>query len=69
MKIIRAAEILGIYYPTAKAIYKVYETEDRIKKKPFRYRAKPEDAKLGVTPHKIAVEILPRELKSLEVAL
>jgi len=32
----RAAKIVSIYYPTAKAINKVYVRENRIQKKTFR---------------------------------
>lgn len=34
--ICRAAKMVGIYYPTAKAINKVYLREDRVEKKSFR---------------------------------
>lgn len=36
LKIARAAEIAGIYYPTAKAIYKVFVKENRVEKRTFR---------------------------------
>ena len=36
----KAADTTGIYYPTAKAINKVYEKENRTQKKGFRFRLK-----------------------------
>ena len=38
--IVRAAEATGIYYPTAKAINKVFKQEKRVIKRSFRYRTK-----------------------------
>ena len=43
MTIAGAAQKLNIYYPTAKAINKVYVREDRIQKKGFRFRIKKQD--------------------------
>ena len=53
----------GIYYPTAKAINKVYKKENRIQKRNFRYRAKKEDLDIGIVRNKIPVE----KLNTLEV--
>jgi hypothetical protein len=63
LSIALAAELTGIYYPTAKAINKVFQKEQRIVKRSFRYRTKPSDVGLGVTRQSIAVEMLPEELK------
>jgi hypothetical protein len=38
--IAKAAQVTGIYYPTAKAINKVYTKENRTQKKAFRFRLK-----------------------------
>lgn len=38
LSIARAAELTDIYYPTAKAINKVYESERRIEKRKGRVR-------------------------------
>lgn len=56
--IIRAAEATGIYYPTAKAINKVFKQESRVQKRTFRYRTKKEDEELGVVRNKIPIERL-----------
>lgn len=54
--IAKAAELTQIYYPTAKAINKVYKNEQRIQKRVCRYRAKKEDKQEGVIRNKIDVE-------------
>jgi hypothetical protein len=41
--IVKAAEATDIYYPTAKAINKVYKREMRVQKRSFRYRIKKDD--------------------------
>ncbi len=56
--IVRAAEATGIYYPTAKAINKVYKRESRVQKRAFRYRTKKEDEEAGVVRNKIPIEKL-----------
>ncbi len=56
--IVKAAEATGIYYPTAKAINKVYKREQRIQKRSFRYRTKKEDLEAGVVRNKIPIEKL-----------
>lgn len=57
--IVKAAEATGIYYPTAKAINKVYKRESRVQKRSFRYRTKKEDDISGVVRNKIPIEKLP----------
>ncbi len=42
LKIARAAELTGIYYPTAKAIFKVYTTQNRTQKITTRPTIKPD---------------------------
>ncbi len=54
----KAAEATGIYYPTAKAINKVYKRESRVQKRAFRYRTKKEDEAAGVVRNKIPIEKL-----------
>lgn len=54
----KAAELTGVYYPTAKAINKVYKKENRVQKRNFRYRAKKEDVDIGIVRNKIPVERL-----------
>lgn len=44
--IAKAAQVSGIYYPTAKAINKVYLRENRTEKKAFRFRIKNLDKSL-----------------------
>lgn len=66
MSIVKAAEATGIYYPTAKAINKVYKIEHRVVKRSFRYRAKKEDKEAGVVRNKIPIEKL---LKTKEVVI
>jgi hypothetical protein len=56
--IVKAAEATGIYYPTAKAINKVYKRESRVQKRAFRYRTKKEDEAAGVVRNKIPIEKL-----------
>ncbi len=56
--IVKAAEAAGIYYPTAKAINKVYKRESRVQKRQFRYRTKKEDQDSGVVRNKIPIERL-----------
>lgn len=56
--IVKAAEETGIYYPTAKAINKVYKREQRVQKRAFRYRTKKEDEAAGVVRNKIPIEKL-----------
>ena len=56
--IVKAAEATGIYYPTAKAINKVYKRENRVQKRAFRYRTKKEDEAAGVVRNKIPIEKL-----------
>lgn len=52
----KAAEATDIYYPTAKAINKVYKKEQRVQKRNFRYRTKKDDEEQGVVRNKIPVE-------------
>lgn len=56
--IAKAAVEVGIYYPTAKAINKVFKREKRVQKRNFRYRTKKDDQDCGVIRNKIAVEKL-----------
>lgn len=58
LSIVKAAEATGIYYPTAKAINKVYKRESRVQKRSFRYRTKKEDEAAGVIRNKIPIEKL-----------
>ena len=58
LSIVKAAEATGIYYPTAKAINKVYKRESRVQKRSFRYRTKKEDKEAGVIRNKIPIEKL-----------
>lgn len=58
LSIVKAAEATGIYYPTAKAINKVYKRENRVQKRCFRYRTKKEDEAAGVVRNKIPIEKL-----------
>jgi transposase len=58
MSIVKAAEVTGVYYPTAKAINKVYKNENRVQKRSFRYRTKKDDLEQGVVRNKIPVERL-----------
>jgi hypothetical protein len=58
LSIVKAAEATGIYYPTAKAINKVYKREARVQKRSFRYRTKKEDEVTGVVRNKIPIEKL-----------
>ena len=62
--IVKAAEATGIYYPTAKAINKVYKRENRVQKRSFRYRTKKEDEAIGVIRNKIPIEKL--DVKKVE---
>lgn len=48
LTIVRAAEMTGIYYPTAKAINKVFKNEKRIVKRGFRCRTKKNNYSLGI---------------------
>jgi hypothetical protein len=69
MSIVRAAEATAIYYPTAKAINKVYKREHRVQKRSFRYRTKKEDEACGVVRNKIPIErILFREVEGKDHA-
>jgi len=52
----KAALLTNIYYPTAKAINKVYVKENRTQKKAFRCRVKNCDKNLVVIRKKILVE-------------
>ena len=62
--IVKAAEATGVYYPTAKAINKVYKRESRVQKRSFRYRTKKEDEASGVVRNKIPIErIAIREIE------
>jgi hypothetical protein len=66
--IVKAAEATGIYYPTAKAINKVYKKENRVQKRSFRYRTKKEDEAAGVVRNKIPIEklsIIKPEMRDL----
>lgn len=63
--IVKAADAAGIYYPTAKAINKVYKRESRVQKRQFRYRTKKEDQDSGVVRNKIPIERL--EIVSLDL--
>ena len=58
MTIARAAQIAGVYYPTAKAINKVFLREQRTQKKVFRFRLKKVDAHSVVVRNRIRVERL-----------
>ena len=53
MSIAEAAKITGIYYPTAKAIHKVYLRELRTQKKNFRFRLKKIDKNYVVVRNKL----------------
>ena len=52
----KAAISTGIYYPTAKAINKVYTRENRTQKKAFRFRLKNIEKNFVVVRQKILVE-------------
>ena len=52
----KAATTVGIYYPTAKAINKVYLRENRTQKKAFRFRLKNIEKNFVVVRQKILVE-------------
>ena len=54
--IAQAAALTGIYYPTAKAINKVFKKEKRVSKRVFRYRSKMEDSADGVVRNMIPLE-------------
>ena len=54
--IAKAALATGIYYPTAKAINKVYVKENRTQKKAFRFRLKNIEKNFVVVRQKILVE-------------
>ena len=54
--IAKAALMTGIYYPTAKAINKVYVKENRTQKKAFRFRLKNVEKNFVVERQKILVE-------------
>lgn len=56
VSIARAAQLTGIYYPTAKAINKVFMREQRTQKKAFRFRLKKVDANKVVVRNRIRVE-------------
>ncbi len=56
LSISKASDAAGIYYPTAKAINKVYKKENRVQKRNFRYRAKKDDHEIGIVRNKIPVE-------------
>ena len=58
LSISKAAQIAGVYYPTAKAINKVYLRENRTQKKEFRFRLKKIDKNRVVVRNKILVERL-----------
>lgn len=66
----RAAKSVGIYYPTAKAINKVYVREHRIQKKTFRstiqsFDAQPLDFEIkSLSPQDIHIENLDSEIKT-----
>jgi hypothetical protein len=66
--IVKAAELAGIYYPTAKAINKVYKKESRVQKRSFRYRTKKEDEASGVVRNKIPIEKLAISKNTNEAA-
>lgn len=67
LSISKAADMTAIYYPTAKAINKVYKKENRVQKRHFRYRAKKEDQQIGIIRNKIPVEKLASvEMNSAE---
>ncbi len=57
--IAKAALSTGIYYPTAKAINKVYVKENRTQKKAFRFRLKNIEKNFVVVRQKIPVEKSP----------
>jgi hypothetical protein len=65
---VKAAEATGIYYPTAKAINKVYKRENRVQKRAFRYRTKKEDEAAGVVRNKIPIEKLAIAKNSIDSA-
>jgi hypothetical protein len=54
----KAASLTKIYYPTAKAINKVYLRENRTQKKAFRFRLKNVEKNLFVQKKRILVERL-----------
>ena len=56
MSISQAAAKANIFYPTAKAINKVYKKENRVQKRYHRYRQKKGDELMGVKRNKIALE-------------
>ena len=56
MSIAKAAQMTDIYYPTAKAINKVYLKENRTQKKAFRFRLKNIEKNFVVVRQKILVE-------------
>ena len=56
MSISQAAAKVSIFYPTAKAINKVYKKEKRVQKRYHRYREKKGDDLMGVKRNKIALE-------------
>ena len=56
MSISQAAAKVNIFYPTAKAINKVYKKENRVQKRYHRYRQKKGDELMGVKRNKIALE-------------
>lgn len=61
LSIIKAAEMTGIYYPTAKAINKIFKREQRTQKRTTRYRTKKEDQISGVKRNKIPIERLSKQ--------
>jgi transposase len=61
--IARASEACGIYYPTAKAINKVFKREQRVQVRQFRYRSKNNDLLQGVIRNKLPVEKLPPKMR------
>jgi hypothetical protein len=66
LSIIRASEIAGIRYPTAKTITDVFFKEQRIAKRSFRYRTKKND--LNSEIHKNNVRILKNLRKIILLA-
>ena len=56
MSISQAAAKVNIFYPTAKAINKVFKKEKRVQKRYHRYREKKGDDLIGVKRNKIALE-------------
>lgn len=66
MSIFRAAEFLNIFYPTAKAINKVYMREQRITKKSHRTHIYKSIPKLSRSSKQLGLEIASTPTSSTE---